>query len=276
MQLPEINIVEQGVWRPKFSLDRTPLRFVLYYEIEILHESDGMAVINGEEIDCFEGRVVFAKPGDLRYSNSPKKREFNRDFVRFEVTDDPGGHLVRMMEKIPTAFRVDEGFQSLWSAFMRSSRQSKEDLPRIHSHLLLLQALFYLSEHSGEEGIYRVKCPSSHQQALFRAICYMRDHINENVDVSTIAHAIGYSNSHFSHLFKSYTKSTPYAYYLSLRLKEARHLLLNSSLNISQIAATLSFESVGKFSAAFKRFYGISPTRFRKIYDGAPVEIHEF
>lgn len=275
MQLPEINILEKGAWRPKFSLDRTPLRFVLCYELEILHEADGMAVINGEEIDCFEGRVIFAKPGDLRYSSSPSKRAFHRDFIRFEVVRDPGGLLEGMLKKMPTAYCLDDRLCALWDQFMDCSRRSREDLTRMQADLALLQVLFYLSEQSGN-GTYRVKLPSSHQQALFRAIVYMQEHLAENVEVSHIAQAIGYSTSHFSHLFKSYTKSTPYAYYLSLRLKEARHLLLNTSMNISEIAASLAFESVGKFSASFKRFYGISPTHFRKTFDPSTFVIEEF
>ena len=275
MQLPEIHILEKGAWRPKFSLDRTPLRFVLCYELEILHEVDGMAVINGEEIDCFEGRVIFAKPGDLRYSTSPTKRAFNRDFVRFELVKDPGGHLERMLKKMPTAYRLDDELRPLWGRFMEYACRSKEDLIRMQADLALLQVLFYLSEQSGN-GTYRVKLPSAHQQALFRAICYMRENLAKNVEVSHIAQAIGYSTSHFSHLFKSYTKSTPYAYYLSLRLKEAQHLLLNTSMNISEIAASLAFENVGKFSASFKRFYGISPTHFRKTFDPSTFVIEEF
>ncbi|MDR9456824.1 MAG: substrate-binding domain-containing protein [Salegentibacter sp.] len=48
------------------------------------------------------------------------------------------------------------------------------------------------------------------------------------------------------------------------RLRKARHLLQDTSLNISEIAYSVGFSSPGYFSTSFKNKYGESPKQFRK------------
>ena len=141
----------------------------------------------------------------------------------------------------------------------------------MQAYMAFYSLLIYLSERdNADRG--QVNHPSVHQQALFEAICFMRDHMRENVSIGEVAHHIGYSPSHFNHLFKAYTKSTPHSYYQSLRLVEARKMLLRTSLGVAKIAEILSFGNSGKFSHLFKREYGVTPGQFRKLYDASSVE----
>ena len=265
MQFPEINIVQQGFWNPKYAPEKTPLRFVLYYELEIHRECGVKSVINGGEMDCFDGLVSFSKPGDLRYSSRPKTHSFQRDFVRFELAEDPGGLFGNLLKKTPSFFKMDETVERLWTEFLAFYRERSDELKALQAHMALYSLLIHMTEQGSAQNVASEQ-PSAHQQALFETICFMREHLNENLAVGDIAHHIGYSTSHFSHLFKTYTKTTPYSYYLSLRLAEARRLLLNTSLSISQIADALAFGNAGKFSSAFKGEYHITPGQFRKLY----------
>lgn len=265
MEFPKINIVEQGIWNPHYAPERTPLRFVLYYEFEIHRERGTQSVINGVKTDCHNCMVSFAKPGDLRYSSRPSETLFHRDFVRFEVESDPLGILNDLLKKIPTFLALDARIEELWKHFLSFYEKKTNELKRMQAHMALYSLLIYMSEKSPEASA-RVEQPSAHQQALFESICFMRDHIFESPSTTEIAHHIGYSPSHFNHLFKSYTRTTPHAYFQSLRLAEARRLLVKTSLSISKIAERLSFCNAGKLSHLFKREYGITPGQFRKMY----------
>jgi AraC-like DNA-binding protein len=48
-----------------------------------------------------------------------------------------------------------------------------------------------------------------------------------------------------------------------VRLKKARHLLLHSELNISEIAYEVGFSSPAYFSTAFKNHFSMSPSDFK-------------
>lgn len=265
MRLPELNIVEQGVWSPPYVPEKTPLRFVLYYELEIHHESDVKSIINGESIDCFDGLVTLAKPGDIRYSSRPKERIFRRDFVRFEVVGDPHGVCARLLKNIPSFFVLDDRLEVLWQEFSDCYNSVGDEIKRTEAYMKLFLILVYLSEKGGDD-VRRTKPPSPHQQALFEAIRLMRDRMDQPLSIGDIAGAIGYSPSHFNHLFKQYTKTTPYAYYTSLRMAEARRLLSLSEMTVSQISDALAFGNVSKFSYAFRSYYRMTPGQFRAAY----------
>lgn len=271
MRFPQINILQQGLWNPKHIPETTFLRFVLSYELEIHHESGTQSVINGASVDGFEGLISFSKPGDLRYSRRSKGTLFNRDFVRFEIESDPAGVFTELLRNAPSFSAMDAEFEHLWREFLSLYAQRKDDQKKLRAYMAFYALLIRLSQKAHvDQG--RVAPPSVHQQALFEAICFMRDHMRENLSIGDVAHHIGYSSSHFNHLFKSYTKTTPHAYYQSLRLVEARKMLLRTTLGVSEIADDLSFGNSGKFSQLFKREYGVTPSQFRKLYDNPSVE----
>lgn len=268
MQLPDLNIVEQGVWSPPNVPEKTPLRFVLYYELEIHRESGVKSVINGESMECFDGLVTLAKPGDLRYSSRPKEKSFKRDFVRFEVVRDPHGVCEAILKNIPSFFVLDDRLSTLWQDFSDCYNAVKDEIKRTQAYMKLFLILVYLSEKGGD-GVHRAKSPSAHQRALFEAIRFMQEHMDRPVSIAELARSIGYSTSHFSYLFKQYTKSTPYAYYNSLRMSKARRLLETTSMTVSQISEALAFGNVSKFSYAFRSCYRMTPGQFRAAYKSA-------
>ena len=265
MDFPKINIVEQGNWNPPHAPEKTPKRFVLYYELEIHREAGTQSVINGVTMDCVDCMVAFAKPGDLRYSSRPTETLFCRDFVRFEVESDPLGILGNLLERIPTFLSVDPRIEEMWSRFLSYYEEKKNELRKLQAHMELYSLLIYMSEKNTSESAL-AKPPSAYQQALFESIRFMQEHMFENLSITEIATRIGYSPSHFNHLFKEYTRTTPHAYFQSLRLSEARRMLLKTSLSISEIAEKLSFCNSGKLGSLFKREYGITPGQFRSLY----------
>jgi AraC-like DNA-binding protein len=55
---------------------------------------------------------------------------------------------------------------------------------------------------------------------------------------------------------------TPKIWLAQYRLREGRRLLLEGQLSIKAIAFRLGFKHPSSFSRAFKKFYGVSPTKF--------------
>ncbi len=266
MQIPELNLLNCELWQARITSLRTPMRFVMTYELEYHYETDGCSVVNGEKRDLYPGMILLGKPGDLRYSTPPKGEEFRTQVIRFEMVNDPHGSLFRLLSQIPTFTATDPAFDALWKQFHEEYAKKDNYHAALRAQFALISMLLHLSERGqGEEGYTP---PSSHQQSLYRAIRYMRKHLGEELSVSDVASYIGYSTSHFNHLFKEYTKSTPYAYFLTLKMNEAKRLLLDTDMSISEISERLSFGSISKFGAAFKADCGETPGKFRKRYCG--------
>ncbi|GLU48726.1 AraC family transcriptional regulator [Nocardiopsis ansamitocini] len=68
---------------------------------------------------------------------------------------------------------------------------------------------------------------------------------------------------HFSRIFSRATGVTPGQYLASVRLFEAKRLLLTTSLTVSDIVCSVGYNSVGTFTSRFTKAVGMSPTQYR-------------
>jgi AraC-like DNA-binding protein len=85
---------------------------------------------------------------------------------------------------------------------------------------------------------------------------------NQNNEV--IARAIGMSVNNYIRRFRQEIGLSPQRYCMNRRLDKARNLLLNTESSIDEIAAKTAFANRYHFSKAFKNFFKISPSAFRK------------
>ena len=83
-------------------------------------------------------------------------------------------------------------------------------------------------------------------------------------DMKTYAEMCCLSVSRFAHMFKQVTGSSPHALYMQIKANKAKDLILNSELNISEIAENLGFSDIYYFSRFYKKYFGVSPSKHRK------------
>ena len=92
----------------------------------------------------------------------------------------------------------------------------------------------------------------------------IRERLSEELTVLELADLVSLSPSRLAHLFKEQTGDSIVNTLINLRLREASHLLEETTQNISEIAQKVGFQSQFHFSNQFKCHYGISPSAFRK------------
>ncbi|MDA0196025.1 MAG: AraC family transcriptional regulator [Bacteroidetes bacterium] len=93
----------------------------------------------------------------------------------------------------------------------------------------------------------------------------MKDNLNRPISVSELSSYGGFSESHFSLLFKKKTGQSPLNFVTYLKIQKACHLLEFSDLRVGDIAAQLGFEDSFYFSRVFTRVMEISPAKFKKM-----------
>ncbi|HCQ89288.1 MAG TPA: AraC family transcriptional regulator, partial [Clostridium sp.] len=64
--------------------------------------------------------------------------------------------------------------------------------------------------------------------------------------------------------FKSVYKCTITQYIQNKRMHEAEHILLNTDLNINQVAQIVGYKNASRFSELFYKNTGLLPNEFRK------------
>lgn len=94
---------------------------------------------------------------------------------------------------------------------------------------------------------------------------YIEQYYSERVDLTELSRTLGYSYDYFRHLFKKYTGYSPMQYVVQQRLEQAKRMLAEDRHPITVIAAECGFSNSPQFSMLFKKYVGVSPSRFRAL-----------
>ena len=94
---------------------------------------------------------------------------------------------------------------------------------------------------------------------------YCKKHYNENITVDDVAKALKVSKSLVSHTFSNRLSVNFCDYINSLRLNNAKKLLDENALPITEIAFLSGFQTIRTFNRAFQKAYGITPSEYKKI-----------
>jgi AraC-like DNA-binding protein len=87
----------------------------------------------------------------------------------------------------------------------------------------------------------------------------------ENLSVDQLAAEANMSVSAFHHNFKSVTSTSPLQYLKTYRLHKARMLMIHDGMKASAAAMRVGYESASQFSREFKRYFGMTPGRMRRV-----------
>jgi AraC-like DNA-binding protein len=101
----------------------------------------------------------------------------------------------------------------------------------------------------------------SNMQGVIRAISWLGENFSQQVKVADLAKMAYMSESTFHKHFKNITSMTPLQYQKSLRLHEARRLLLSDSMDMAVASNLVGYVSVYQFNRDYSRFFGVPPKR---------------
>jgi AraC-like DNA-binding protein len=95
-------------------------------------------------------------------------------------------------------------------------------------------------------------------------IYYLDENYGKEISKETIEARLDRKYEYLCHIFKKNCGLTISAYIQQLRIQRAKHLLLNSSRSIGDIAEEIGYRDSLYFSRLFKKAVGISPSRYRE------------
>jgi AraC-like DNA-binding protein len=103
--------------------------------------------------------------------------------------------------------------------------------------------------------------PKSGVHRIARAISWIRVHFAQPVTVEEMAASIDMNASSFHQRFKAVTTMSPLQYQKTLRLQEARRLMLFQDVDANQACHRVGYVSASQFSREYARFFGNTPTK---------------
>ena len=93
---------------------------------------------------------------------------------------------------------------------------------------------------------------------------YIKEHIRDDLSLTQISEATGYSSDYLSKVFKASTGTNLSQYISTKKINEILHLMQDESLSLESIAAMTGVHSRAYFNHFFKNKLGVSPGYYRR------------
>jgi AraC-like DNA-binding protein len=244
---------------PDFQIKRNTYPwYVLEYPLKGVCEF----IINSKKHLLKNGILAGFTPDDSHHYKADSSNPFEHIFIAFTGTKARELFEKSMISTnvIVNIYDADRSFY-LIQQILENGREKTEysqDLCTCYLKTLLLEQATSIAQ-SGEH--------ISKAVATYRKC---RKFIDENFSSikspSQVADACNINVRYMSRLFKQYQNITPWEHIMRLKLNKAATLLLTSDLSVKTIAYSIGFEDQYHFSRNFKKFYGDSPQKYRKIH----------
>lgn len=254
-----------------------------------------------ELLECREGEIalevdgrppIVLSTGDRLlvksgFKHQPRNRSDKEPYLFFHVhfdIDDP--ELRQLLGSVPYLHLSVEAFspylleiQSQLDESMREAAEglynasvSGELLPPMTSRLLL-QAYVLLLIGEMAKTLLRIQAQSRQSAVKDSTLTEidlahqleskLKSLVCQPVSIAGLARELNMSRSQCTKVFTKVYGVSPHHYINRLKQNKAKELLVNTDMPIGEIAQYLAFGSVQHFSRQFRRWTGMSPSRFR-------------
>jgi len=221
------------------------------FELIVMAEGELHIACDGEEYNLEPGDFLLLPPRSRQRGTGPSECSFY--WLHFIPREGEGGATL-FLPRRGTLFNGEKVILLL--GHLQDSVR-RYDHPVLNDSLATAVVGEIHCQTSGEQGrIYR--------RIFYDMLDYIRRHGKISLRVRDMADHFGYNPHYLSHLFaREY--GTPLKQVIrSMVMDEAKVLLTDSPMNISQIAYALGYEDSHHFMKSFKRSTGLTPTEYRE------------
>lgn len=231
----------------------------VHYELEFYYaDCPGGLTIEDVHHTAKRGFFSCCKPGQFRKMVLPYKCFFINI-----ATKDPA--LLEALNKLPDHAPMEET-EHILSLCKTVAAESYKDA--LHGKMLIegciCTILSILFRRSYAISGYKEHKVDRYQTCLLAANDYLREHLQENVDLEVLARDSGLHPTYFHKLFTAAFGKTPTQQLTKYRIQAAISLLLTDELPISEISSRCGFSTPNYFCYRFREETGVSPREFRK------------
>jgi AraC family transcriptional regulator len=100
---------------------------------------------------------------------------------------------------------------------------------------------------------------------------YMEANLGRGLTVAEIAAVAGLAPNYFLRAFRQEMGTTPHQHLLALRVSAAERMLVNSEMDLAEIAYAVGFSSQSHMTTAFGRLRGLTPGAYRSPFKTTPI-----
>lgn len=95
-------------------------------------------------------------------------------------------------------------------------------------------------------------------------LSFVHENYGKDISLNDIAGAANISVTECQRCFRAYVQCSPYQYLMRYRLDRSAVMLRDSDETVTEIAMNVGFHSVSSYIKYFKKFYGMTPVKYRQ------------
>lgn len=239
-----------------------------FYEFCLVYSGKQLFTINNHPLEATEGSLVFIRPKDIHSKKYLETGEHITIAFREELFDalftyighefskeillEPEISPVVHFSKIEKDTFIDQ-IKKLHSSDMYNKQKVNVQLKILLIHIF---TKYFMEVHLNEN-----KIPEWLEEVLLE----MKKDKNFIEGLPAFLRLSGICHEHLCRVIKKYLNTTPTQFINDQRLDYSSKLLLFTNLDITQICYESGFGNISHFYNHFKKRYGISPAKYRKM-----------
>ena len=229
------------------------------YEIILFSEDfDGGVVVDGTFYQTVSGYFICCKPGQHRKFKLPV-----RSYMITFATQDI--QLKAALDNLPAyahAPNMPELMELYWKMYYIPTHTDLPDRLALYSHFATFLQLLLRNEYP--LGTITPANPRRHREALLAADQYLKDHLEEDVDLKKLAEASHLHPTYFHKLFTEAFGRSPAQRLMLHRIRASWEYLRRDDCTIAEIARKCGFSSQSYFCRKYKEISKQTPSAYRQ------------
>jgi AraC family cel operon transcriptional repressor len=243
-----------------------------YWEFFVVIEGSIFHNINGKQIKLNTGKTVFIRPQDYHNYSSVKDTECK--FINIAIES----HIIH---KLSDYLNINIEKIFLKKEMPSTIQLSADDVKKFYDDFLKLQTI--PSDHLNEKMSFnrsvifsiiskfileesRTEQYDSVPAWLQQVFKIMNKPENIEGGIESLIKISGFSHGYLCRIFKQYLDVSPVQYITKIRLSYSANLLTTTDISILDIANRVGYSSASHFIKAFRKQYGVLPSKYRNKF----------
>ena len=243
-------------------------------EFEIIYVKSGLLTvsISGESYIGKAGDAFVVSPGNLHLMGSQTGTVdyftflFPLKYISFRTDDmlddkllEPlnSGHLMICPRVKDTAKELCEQLIEIYEA--KKDESESKITTQVRTKIILLQFILEM----WKKGFVIENDTSGRNIVEKEMVSYIQQNFTGKISLKEFGEQFHLSEKYISRYFKEHFHITLSQYITYLRLENAKQLLQDTDLSVTETAMQSGYQNVSYFIRSFKKTYGISPLKYR-------------
>ncbi|KLE15838.1 AraC family transcriptional regulator [Clostridium sp. C8] len=271
---PQILFVIDGYCSPDIPVPETNYHcHEDFIELSFVTSGSVDYLIEGEEYTLKKGQVLISNPGIYHkelFNSNTNCRELHLGLTNINIFNNCKKDFIDIGDKnVLTLNTYKDEILKTCQDIVDEQKNHKQTSPFMLKSLVM-KVLVLLHREINEEipnlNSQEFSFKSREKKVLVESITkYLNENYTEDISLYTLSKNMYLSPVYISKIFKELMGDSPINYLIQIRLIKAKNLLEDSKLSIKTIAKMVGYNDPYYFSKLYKKYYGISPNKARKI-----------